>query len=138
MKKEHPITPVSAGRLDLPAPPSGTSTRGGSDSSSTTGATPTCPQCQATLSGEARFCHLCGAPLTGPCREAITAEAGELVAAGRPMPLSASVMINRDEVLELIEGSIERLPDELKAARWLLKERDEYLAKIYQAQGENP
>ena len=54
--------------------------------------------------------------------------AGELVAAGRPMPLSASVMINRDEVLELIEGSLERLPDELKAARWLLKERGEYLA----------
>ena len=61
--------------------------------------------------------------------------AGELVAAGRPMPLSASVMINRDEVLELIEGSIERLPDELKAARWLLKERDEYLAKV-QREGE--
>ena len=62
-------------------------------------------------------------------------QAGELVAAGRPMPLSASVMINRDEVLELIEGSIERLPDELMAARWLLKERDEYLAKV-QREGE--
>ena len=62
-------------------------------------------------------------------------QAGELVAAGRPLPLSASVMINRDEVLELIEGSIERLPDELKADRWLLKERDEYLAKV-QREGE--
>ncbi len=56
--------------------------------------------------------------------------ARELVAAGRPMPLSASVMINRDEVLELLEGALAQLPDELKAARWLLKERDEYLAKV--------
>ena len=45
------------------------------------------------------------------------------------MPLSASVMINRDEVLELLEDAIERLPDELRAARWLLKEREEFLAQ---------
>ena len=46
------------------------------------------------------------------------------------MPLSASVMINRDEVLELLDEAIERLPDELRAARWLLKEREEFLAKV--------
>ena len=45
------------------------------------------------------------------------------------MPLSASVMINRDEVLELLEEAIERLPDELRAARWLLKEREDFLAR---------
>jgi F0F1-type ATP synthase membrane subunit b/b' len=45
------------------------------------------------------------------------------------MPLSASVMINREEVLELLEEAIERLPDELRAARWLLKEREDFLAK---------
>ncbi len=45
------------------------------------------------------------------------------------MPLSSSVMINRDEVLELLEEAIERLPEELRAARWLLKEREEFLAK---------
>jgi len=54
----------------------------------------------------------------------------ELVASARPMPLSTSVMVNRDEVLDLIDETIERLPDELRAARWLLKEREEYLAKV--------
>jgi cell division septum initiation protein DivIVA len=53
----------------------------------------------------------------------------EQVATARPMPLSTSVMINRDEVLELLEEAIDRLPDELRAARWLLKEREEFLAR---------
>ena len=52
-----------------------------------------------------------------------------MISGARPMPLSASVMINREEVLELLEEAIERLPDELRAARWLLKEREEFLAK---------
>ena len=39
-------------------------------------------------------------------------------------------MINKDEVLELLDEAIERLPEELRAARWLLKEREEYLAKV--------
>ena len=54
----------------------------------------------------------------------------EMVASARPMPLSTSVMINRDEVLDLLDETIERLPDELRAARWLLKEREEFLAKV--------
>ena len=54
----------------------------------------------------------------------------EMVASARPMPLSTSVMVNRDEVLDLLDETIERLPDELRAARWLLKEREEYLAKV--------
>ena len=54
----------------------------------------------------------------------------DLVASARPMPLSTSVMVNRDEVLDLLDETIERLPDELRAARWLLKEREEYLAKV--------
>ena len=54
----------------------------------------------------------------------------DLVGSARPMPLSTSVMVNRDEVLDLLDETIERLPDELRAARWLLKERDEFLAKV--------
>lgn len=54
----------------------------------------------------------------------------DLVGSARPMPLSTSVMVNRDELLELLDEAIDRLPDELRAARWLLKEREEYLAKV--------
>jgi hypothetical protein len=53
----------------------------------------------------------------------------EVIGSARPMPLSSSVMINRDEVLEMVEQAIARLPEELQRARWLLKERDEFLAK---------
>jgi cell division septum initiation protein DivIVA len=54
----------------------------------------------------------------------------DLVGSARPMPLSTSVMVNREELLELLEEAIDRLPDELRAARWLLKEREEFLAKV--------
>ncbi len=54
----------------------------------------------------------------------------DVVNGARPMPLSASVMINREEVAELLEEAIALLPDELRAARWLLKEREEFLAKV--------
>ncbi len=51
------------------------------------------------------------------------------VSQARPMPLSASVMVNRDDVLAVIDSAIERLPEELRTARWLLKERDDVIAK---------
>jgi len=54
----------------------------------------------------------------------------DVVGNARPMPLSSSVMINRDEVLEIIEAGLTRLPEELRAARWLLREREEFLAKV--------
>jgi hypothetical protein len=54
----------------------------------------------------------------------------DAVAGSKPIPLSTTVRLeSRDEVLELLEEAIKRLPDELKRARWLLKEREEFLAK---------
>lgn len=64
-----------------------------------------------------------------PESEALLRRVAEMIAGARPMPLSASVMINKDEVLEMLDEALERLPDELRAARWLLKEREEFLAK---------
>jgi cell division septum initiation protein DivIVA len=53
----------------------------------------------------------------------------DLIATARTIPLSSSPMINRDEVLEMLEEALNRLPDELRQARWMLKEREEYIAK---------
>jgi hypothetical protein len=64
-----------------------------------------------------------------PESEAVLRRVSEMIAGARPMPLSSSVMINKDEVLELLDEALERLPDELRAARWLLKEREEFLTK---------
>ncbi len=53
----------------------------------------------------------------------------EMVENARNLPMSTSVRIERDEVLDLIEEAVNRLPEELRAARWLLKEREEFRAR---------
>ncbi len=65
----------------------------------------------------------------GTDAEAFIKEALELVLTAKTMPLSASVLISREEVAELLNGALERLPDELRQARWLLRERDEFIAE---------
>lgn len=53
----------------------------------------------------------------------------DIIATARTIPLSSSPMINRDEIIELLEEALNRLPDELRQARWMLKERQEFLHK---------
>jgi hypothetical protein len=54
----------------------------------------------------------------------------DVVGNAKPIPLSTTVRLeNKDEVLELLDEAVKRLPEELKRARWLLKEREEFLAK---------
>ena len=53
----------------------------------------------------------------------------ELVNEAKSMPLSASVLINKDEVLELVDGMKKTLPEEIRQARWVVKDREELLAK---------
>jgi vacuolar-type H+-ATPase subunit H len=60
--------------------------------------------------------------------ESLIQRARDHVAAARPLPLSSSVMVAKDELLELLEEALEQLPGELRDARWLLKERDEFLS----------
>ncbi len=53
----------------------------------------------------------------------------DIVRDAKSMPLSSSVLINRDEVLEMLEQMQDDLPDEIKQARWVVKDREELLAK---------
>jgi cell division septum initiation protein DivIVA len=53
----------------------------------------------------------------------------ELIEQARMMPMSASVLVNRDEALAIVEDALAHMPEELRRARWLLKERDEFLAE---------
>ena len=55
----------------------------------------------------------------------------EIINNAKSMPLSASVLISKDEVLEMLEDAVNRLPEELRQARWMLKEREEFLAKMH-------
>ncbi len=53
----------------------------------------------------------------------------EMVRDAKSMPLSSSALLNRDEVLDLIGDLKAALPDEIKQARWVVKDREELLAK---------
>ena len=53
----------------------------------------------------------------------------DIVREAKSMPLSSSVLINKDEVLELVQQMQDDLPDEIKQARWIVKDREDLLAK---------
>ncbi len=69
------------------------------------------------------------APLSGPGVEALVRRVIDVINAARPMPLSTSVMVSRDEIIELLEAALAELPEEVREARWLLKEREDLLSK---------
>lgn len=65
----------------------------------------------------------------GPEAEALLQRVISMIAGARALPLSSSVKLdNKDEILELLREASERLPEELRQARWMLKEREEFLA----------
>lgn len=61
--------------------------------------------------------------------ETLVRRAADIIATAPTMPLSSSPRIDRDEIIELLEESLNRLPEELRQARWMLKERHEFVAK---------
>lgn len=68
-------------------------------------------------------------PPAGYDTEAILVELRDLIEQAPTLPLSSSSRVNRDEALGLVDEAIESFPEELREARWLLKEREEFLAK---------
>jgi hypothetical protein len=61
----------------------------------------------------------------GPATEVLLKRVMDVINNTRPMPLSSSHLLNnKDEVIELLEDAVSRLPDELRQARWMLKERE--------------
>ena len=52
-----------------------------------------------------------------------------VVDAARPVPLSSSSMVNKDEIISVLNDISIRLPDEIRAARWLLKQREDFLSR---------
>jgi vacuolar-type H+-ATPase subunit H len=57
------------------------------------------------------------------------AQLEEMIREAKSMPLSSSALVNRDEVLDLLREMQESLPEEIKQARWIVKDRDDLLAK---------
>jgi len=57
------------------------------------------------------------------------AQLEQIVREAKSMPLSSSVLISRDEVLEMLHQMQESLPEEIKQARWVVRDREDLLAK---------
>ncbi len=53
----------------------------------------------------------------------------DMVREAKSMPLSSSALLNREEVLEMLKEMHETLPEEIKQARWVVKDREELLSK---------
>ena len=58
----------------------------------------------------------------GAIRQAI-----DLVSTAKSMPLSASAIVSREELLELLDDALALLPEELRQARWLLRDREVFI-----------
>ncbi len=59
----------------------------------------------------------------------------DLVGSAKQMPLSNSALIPREEVLGLLEQALHDLPDEIREARWALRDREELMAaEVHKAQ----
>jgi F0F1-type ATP synthase membrane subunit b/b' len=53
----------------------------------------------------------------------------DMLESARKLPMSASVSVNRDEFGAVLQEAIDGLPEELREARWLLKERDQVVER---------
>lgn len=72
-----------------------------------------------------------GAPSYRPMSaEVLLRQAMQMIEQARPMPLSASSMINKEEILPVLQQALAGLPEELRAARWMVKERDAYRSRM--------
>jgi cell division septum initiation protein DivIVA len=47
----------------------------------------------------------------------------------RAVPLSSNVMVNQEEFLDQLHTAAEDLPEEIRAARWMVRERESYIAR---------
>jgi hypothetical protein len=61
--------------------------------------------------------------------EAILRRTVDIIVTAPTFPLSSTPRIDRDEIVELLEEALARLPEELRQARWMLKERQDFIAK---------
>jgi cell division septum initiation protein DivIVA len=61
--------------------------------------------------------------------ELLLRRALDLVATAPNVPLSSTPRIDRDEIIEILEDALSRLPEEIRQARWMLKEKQEFLDK---------
>ncbi len=53
----------------------------------------------------------------------------EEIRTAKPVPFSASAMVNKQQLLDRLEGIKQTIPEELKQARWIMRDREELLTR---------
>ena len=61
--------------------------------------------------------------------ESFLTDAIELISSAPNAPLSSAPKINREQILGILQDALDCLPAEITEARWMLAERDQFLAK---------
>ena len=61
--------------------------------------------------------------------ESCLLDAIDLISRAPNAPLSSDPKINREQILEILQDALDCLPAEITEARWMLTERDQFLAK---------
>src|SRR5919202_1985371 len=61
------------------------------------------------------------------------AEIDDLVHNAKPVPLTDQVRVDREEIYDLLDQMRATIPEEIKQARWIVKERQEMLAQAERA-----
>jgi len=59
----------------------------------------------------------------------------DIIHNARSVPLTDSVMIDREEMYDILDQMRSTIPEEIKQARWIVKERQEMLAEAKQEAG---
>ena len=59
----------------------------------------------------------------------LVAEMMLAVSEAKAIPASGKVIIDREQMLQTLELLYERLPEEMRAARWMVRERDTFVAR---------
>ncbi len=67
-------------------------------------------------------------PVPGRLADLLEELIGEIESA-RAVPLSNNVMISQEEMLDRLHEAAEELPEELRSARWMVRERESYIAR---------
>lgn len=55
----------------------------------------------------------------------------DIVESARSMPFTESVLVNKNDILDLVKEIRLKLPDELKQAKWIKEERERIMAEAH-------
>jgi hypothetical protein len=70
-------------------------------------------------------------PVEGAGTEELLRAAIATVRSAKSVPLSTNALVGRDDLVKVLEEALRQLPEELRHARWMLRERDDFLSKTH-------